>query len=109
MHLPQVVIRHKILRKISCLKRRNITEIRLIVCKAACHQFKIWTVLIGQISIPCLAEITAAPGPLLFTRRNMMVGNMEQARFHAVIITADKIEIAFSRHIRGRYRQIVIT
>ena len=73
---PGFFIGHKVLNKRFFFIRLQKGKIRLIVCKYACHQLNIRTIRIRQISVPRFAKVTAAPCPLLFTGRNMMVGNM---------------------------------
>ena len=90
-HLSHCFIWHKILTEHLFLERLQPCKIRLIVRIYACHQFHIRPVFIRKIPVPCLSEISASPGPLLLSRRNMMIRHMEDTGFPAIIISADKI------------------
>ncbi len=74
-------IRHKILLKCLFFKGLQPCKIRLVIRIDTGHEFDIRSVLIRQIPVPCLAEITASPGPLFFTGRDMMVCNMQDTCF----------------------------
>ncbi|MPM55723.1 hypothetical protein SDC9_102520 [bioreactor metagenome] len=43
-------------------------KVRLVVRIHPGHEFNIGAICIGQIAVPCLAEVPATPCPLLFSR-----------------------------------------
>ena len=69
-------VRHEVLGKCLFLLRLEPCEIRLVVGVDTSHQFDIRAVLIGQIPVPGLAEITVSPGPLFLSGGNVVVGHM---------------------------------
>ena len=107
-HIRCRLVRHEILCKCFFLKGFEPCEIRLVVAEHAGHQFNIRTVFICQVTVPGLAEVAAAPGPLLLAGTHMMVRHMQNACALPVIISADKIIIGVRAHITGRYRYIFI-
>ena len=107
-HIADIFIGHKILFEILGLLGLDPCEIRLIIRKTACHQFDIRTVLIGQCKVPCFAEFSASPGPLLFPGSNMMICHVQKSCLFSVIIFPDKIIIRTVCHIGGGNRNIFI-
>ena len=106
--IAHALIRHKVLREGLFLHRLEPGEIRLVIGIHTAHQFDVRTVAVGEVSIPGPTEITAAPGPLLLSGRNVMIRDVQKARTDLIIIAADEIEIGFLRHVGGRYRDVLI-
>ena len=107
-HIADIFIGHKILFEILGLLGLDPCEIRLIIRKTACHQFDIRTVLVGQCKVPCFAEFSASPGPLLFPGSNMMICHMQKSCLFSVIVLPYKIVIGTICHIGGGHRNIFI-
>src|SRR5258708_7480742 len=59
-------------------------------------------------SVPGFAELTAAPRPLLFSWRDMMVGNMQDTGLYSVIIATNKVIVRMVSHILGGHRDIFV-
>src|SRR5580658_1192122 len=81
------------------LARLKKTEIGLIVGVNAGHNFDVGRVLavgvgVSQIAVPGVTEIMVAPGPLLLSRRDMMVGDVDDAGLRPIIVAAKKILLA---------------
>jgi len=108
LHHSQFPVRHKILGESLFFIRLQPGEIRLVVGVDSRHQLDIRTVRIRQVAIPGLPEIAVSPGPLLFTRRDMVVGDMQDTGTGIVFITADKIIVGTDRHVGRRHRDILI-
>ena len=68
-------------------------EVWLVVGVDASHEFDVWPVFVGQVAIPGLAELAMAPCPLLFARRDMMIGNVQDTGLLRVIVAADKVVV----------------
>ena len=100
-HLSHRLIWHKILGKGLLLKGLQPGEIRLVVRKYARHQLHVRAVRIRQVAVPCLSEVSAAPGPLLLAGRNVMVRHMQDSCFFSIIISAHEIIFGLLRHIGG--------
>ena len=107
-HPPYMFIWHEILGKGFFLLRLQPGKVRLIVCIYASHQLDVWTVLICQIAVPCLPEITVSPGPLFFARRNVVICHMEKTCIQVFIIISDKIIIRVGSHIGGRHLDVAV-
>ena len=107
-HHANRMIRQKILVEHLFFAGLKPGKIRLIVGIDAGHQFDIRAVFVRQIAIPRLAEIAAAPCPLLFAGRNVMIRDMQDARLSAVIIAADKVVFGLNRHVGGRHGDVFI-
>src|SRR5690606_13872047 len=75
----------------------------------ACHQFDVRTIFVGEIPIPCLAEIPVAPSPLLFAGRHVMIGDMEQSGLRIVFISADKIVVGTDSHVGSWNGNMLVT
>ena len=65
--------------------RLEKTEVGLVVGINAGHDFDVGAefaarIGIGQVAIPGITKLVIAPGPLFFAGRNMMVGEMDDAR-----------------------------
>ena len=71
------LIGHEILSKTFFFVRLQPGEIGLIVAVHPCHELDIRAVFFGQVTVPGLPELAVSPGPLFFTRRDMMIGNMQ--------------------------------
>ena len=102
------LVRHEILGECLFLKGLEPCKVGLIVAEHAGHQLDIRSVFIGEISVPCAAEIAVAPCPLLFARGNVMIGDMHDAGIRAVIVAADKVIVAVRAHIAGWHRNILV-
>ena len=102
-------VRHEVLNKLLCFARADKSKIRLIVGKTARHKLDIRPVFVGQVSVPCLAEFSAAPRPLLFARRYLMICNVIHPGLFSEIITAYEVKVRPVCHKRSRNRDIFIT
>ena len=84
-------VRKEILCPCPFLERLKPTEVRLVVAIHTRHQLDVRTVLVSKISVPRPTKISVAPSPLLFTRRDVMVGNMKKTSLYIFFVTAYKI------------------
>jgi hypothetical protein len=87
------------------------TEIRLIVGVDAGHDFDVrsifaFDIFFREVSIPGVAELVIAPRPLLLAGRNVVVGDVDNARLHLVIITAKEILLAAHAHVGSRHGNV---
>ena len=71
-----LLVGHEILREGFFLIRLEEGEIRLVIGEHTGHQLDVGAVFIGQIAIPRLAKVPAAPSPLLFAGGNMVIRDM---------------------------------
>ena len=108
LDVTDALIWHEVLREGLLLHRLEPGEIRLVIGIHTAHQLDVRAVTVGEVPIPGLSEIATAPGPLLLSRRNVMVCDMQEASSDLIIIAADEIEIGFLRHVRGRHRDVLI-
>ena len=108
LYSSHLLIRHKILLEGLFLKRLQPGEIRLVLGEHAGHQLDVGTILVSQVSVPGLSEVSAAPGPLLLSGRDMMVRHMKQAGLFLIVISAHEIIVGMLRHIGGGNRDILI-
>ena len=108
LHHTQFPVWYKILGESLFFIWLQPSEIRLVVSIDSCHQLDIRTVLIRQIAIPGLPEIAISPGPLLFARRDMVVGNMQDTGMGIIFIATDKIIFGTDRHVGRRHGNILI-
>ena len=109
LYIAHLLIWHKILFESLLFKRFQPGKVRLIVRVYTSHQLNVWTIFVCQIAVPCFSKITAAPGPLLLTRRDMMVSDMKDTSFFSIIISTHKVKVGFFSHVGGRYRNIFVT
>ena len=108
VHLPQLAVRQEVLHEDFLFIRGKPGEIRLVVGEDPGHQLDIGAVFIGQIAIPGATEIVMAPGPLLFPRGDVVIGDVQQPAPLAVMVCADKVVVRFFRHVRGRDRHVFV-
>ena len=108
LHHSQFPVRHKILGEGLLFIRLQPGEIRLVVSVDSRHQFDIRAVRIRQIAIPGLPEIAVSPSPLLFARRDMMVGYVQDTGTGIIFIAADKIISGTDRHVGRWHGNILI-
>ena len=99
---------HKDLREALLFARHEPGKIRLVIGVRATHQLNVGTIRVGQLAIPGLAKVAGAPGPLLFARDDMVVGDVHHARLDTVVITADKVKVGMIGHVGGRNRDILV-
>ena len=103
-----LLVGHEILREGFFLIRLEESEIRLVIGKHTGHQLDVGSVFIGQIAIPRLAKVTAAPCPLLFSGGYMVIRDMQKPRLAVIVVIADKIIVRVICHIGGRHRDIFV-
>lgn len=108
LHRPHRLIGHEVLGKGLFLKGLEPGEVGLVVGEHPGHQLHVGAVLVGEAAVPGPAEVAAAPGPLLFARRDVVVGHVEDARAPAVVVAAHKVEIAPLRHVGGGHGDILV-
>ena len=108
LHLSHLLIGKEILCEGLLLVGLEPGEVRLVVAVHAGHQLDIGAVRIRQIPIPGLAEVAAAPGPLLLSRGHMMVRHMEYTGLHAVVVAAHEVIVRALRHIRSGHRDVLV-
>ena len=93
-------------------------EVGLVVRIDTRHDFDIraefiFRVALGEIAIPRVAELVVAPGPLLLAGRDVVVGDVDDARLRRVVVAAKEILLAAHAHVgRGHWnvgveRQVV--
>ena len=66
-------------------------EVRLIVGIGACHQLTVGAVRVSQRLLPAFCQLAKAPGEHLFTRRHMVVGDVNHARLFPVVVAAKEV------------------
>ncbi len=66
--------------KSLCLSRRKEGEVRLIIGIHTGHQLDIGAIAVGQAAVPCIAELVIAPRPLFLAGRDVVVGDVSEAR-----------------------------
>ena len=108
MHLSQFAIGQEVLHEDLLFVGCKPGEIGLVIGKHPGHQLDIGAVFIGQIAIPGTAKIVMTPGPLLFPRRHMVVGHVQQAAALAVMVCPDEIVVRFFRHVGGWHRHVFV-
>ena len=101
-------VRHEILPEFLFLIWRKPRKIRLVVAVHSCHQFDVGTVFIRKISVPCLTEISASPGPLFLARRYVMICHMQKTCLFAVVVSAYEVKIGVLCHVRCGNRNISV-
>ncbi len=79
-----------------CFAGLEESEVGLVVGIDASHQFDVRGefaigIGVGQVPIPGVAEFVVAPSPLFFARRDVMVGDVDEAGLRLVIIAAEEI------------------
>ena len=87
-----------------CFTGLQKTEIGLVVGIDAGHDFDVGAELptgigVGQIAVPRVPEFVIAPGPLLLSGRDVMVGIMNDAGFRRVIVAAKEIFLRTHAHV----------
>ena len=87
------LIGHEVLGKGLFFVRFKPCKVWLVVGKYAGHQLDVWPVRLGQITVPCPAEIRVSPSPLLLSGGNVMIRYMEKSRINPRVIIADKVII----------------
>ena len=108
LHCTYCLVWHKKLGKCFLFHGLKPCEIRLVVSIYTSHQLYVRPILICQVPVPCLSKIPAPPCPLLLARGYVMIRNMQDSGLLLIIITAHKVKLALLRHIRSRYRNILI-
>ncbi len=108
LHISDFFIRHEVLEKDLLLVGLEPGEVRLVVAVHARHELDVRAVGIRQLTVPCLSEVTAPPGPLLFSGRDVMVCNMQKTCLLPVVIPADKVVFGLRRHVGGGDRDISV-
>ena len=83
-------------------------EVRLVVGIHAGHQLDVGAVLVGEVAVPGLPEIAAAPGPLLLAGGDVMVGDVQNARLHAVIVSAHEIVVRMIGHVGRGHGDVLV-
>ena len=73
------------------LARHEKRKVGLIIRINAGHDFDVRRLVIAQVAIPCISKFVIPPRPLLFPRRDVVIGNMNDAGVSGVIIAAKKI------------------
>ena len=91
LHHPKFAIGQEVLHEDFLFVRRKPGKVRLVIGEDAGHQFDIRAVVIGEITIPGNAKITVSPGPLLFARRYVVIGDVQQSAAFAVMPRANKV------------------
>ena len=108
LYIAHFAVRHEVLHPRLLFVGLQPTEIGLVVSVHAGHQFDVRAVLIGQVTVPCLAEVAVAPCPLFLARRDMMVGHVQQAAAYIFFITAHKVIFGLDGHVRGGHGDILV-
>ena len=99
LYCSHCLIGHEVLLEGLLLEGLEPGEVRLVVGKYSGHELYIGAILISQVAVPGLSEVSAAPGPLLLSGRDMMVCHMEYAGLHAIVIAAHEVEAGLLSHI----------
>ena len=100
-HVSGRFVGHKVLGEGFLFKRPEPGKVRLIVTVHAGHELDIRAIPVRQVPVPGPPEIAAAPGPLLFSGGNVVIGDMQNACLDTIIITAYEIIIAVGTHVAG--------
>ena len=75
--------REPVLLEDARLVRTQPREIGLVVGEHAGHQLDVRAIGVGQLPVPGLAELAAAPGPLLLARRDVVIRHVHETGFAA--------------------------
>ena len=108
LHIADLLVGHEVLGEGLFLEGLEPGEVRLVVAVHAGHQLDVGAVCIGEVAVPGLAEVSAAPGPLLLAGGDVVVGNVQDARLHAVVVAAHEVIVAAGAHIGGGHRDILV-
>ena len=84
------------------LIRREEREIRLVVGVTARHDLQIGAVLVGEVAVPHVAELPAAPSEKFLAHRNIVVRHMDGAAMTAVVVAAHEVVIGIQDEERRR-------
>src|SRR5665213_1285178 len=102
------VNRKPVLDKRLRLPGRNERKVRLIVCVNTRHQLDVRAIVVCQTAIPRIAEVVVAPGPLLLSWSDMVIGYMNDSTADSVIVSSKEIFLGAGDHVTGRNRDICI-
>ena len=108
LHHSQFTVRQEVLYEALFFVRLQPCKVRLVLGIDTSHQFDVRSVLVSQITVPCTAEITVSPCPLLFARRNMMICHMKHTCTSVVFVATLKVVTGVDSHIRSRNFDILI-
>ena len=89
------------LRKSFCFVGKNPRKIGLVVGVAPRHQLCICAIVVGKCILPYARKLIVAPSEHLFTRGDMMVGNMYDTAFFSMVVPTEIIVCRFRREIRS--------
>ena len=107
-HPAHVFVRHEILGKCLFFLRFQPGEIRLVIREDAGHQLDVRTVLVRQIPVPGLAEITVSPGPLFFSGGNVVVRHVEKTCVQVFVKVPDEVVVRMCCHVRGGHFDVAV-
>ena len=102
------LVGHEILGEGLFLKGFQPSEVGLVVAEHTGHQLDVGAVVVGQVAVPCLTEVAAAPRPLLLAGADVMVGHVQNTRADLVVIAAHEVVIGVGTHIAGGNRDVLI-
>jgi hypothetical protein len=104
LHRPGLLNWVPILAPRLCFAGLQKTEVRLVIGIYTSHDFDIGGkftpfVRAGQIAIPGITELVVSPGPLLFSRADVMIGDVHNAGLCSVIVTTEEIFLTAQAHV----------
>ena len=74
-------------------------KIRLIVRITACHKLGILSVAVGKRTLPRVGELGIRPRKHFLSGRNVSVGDMDNSRARALVVSAEEIKLRLRTEI----------
>ncbi len=102
------LVGHEVLDEALLLARPYPGEVGLVVGEDPRHQLDVGPVAVGEVPFPGLPELPRAPGPLLLPRRNVVVGDVQDARPLPVVVAADEVVLRAVGHVGGGHGYVPV-
>ena len=83
-------------------------EVGLIVGEDTGHELDVRTVGVGQLRIPCAADLAVPPGPLLLAGRDRRIGPVHEAGVGGVIVSAEERVVGVGDHVRRGHGNVAV-
>src|SRR5215472_242875 len=81
-------------------------EVGLIIGEDASHEFDVRAVLVGEVPVPGVTKFVVAPRPLLLSRGDVMISDVDEASSTFVVVAAAKIFHRSDSHVAGGHRDV---
>ena len=108
LHVAHFGVGHEVLLPRLLLVGLQPGEVRLVVGVHSRHELDVRAVLVRQVAVPGASEVAVAPGPLLFARRHVVVGHVEQPAPHVLLVSSHEVELRLDGHVRGGYGDVLV-